>query len=213
MALSDKIKELRSELGKTQLEFSKALGIATSTFQYYERGERDIPASVVSSLITTFGVNPLWLLSNKGQMFDIMAFDSKVPNDFVTIPLVNSRISAGAGLLPQEGVESCMCFRKDWIGRKGDAQNMSLIRVSGDSMEPTLSTGDIVLIDHSRNFINDFGMYAISVDDSILIKRLQPFSGKVQIISDNSKYPPIIVDAQDLIINGKALWYAHDLSD
>lgn len=90
---------------------------------------------------------------------------------------------------------------------------MSLIIVSGDSMEPTLSNGDIVLIDHSRNYIHDFGIYAISVDDAILIKRLQPFGSKVQIISDNSKYPPIIVDATELVINGKALWYGHDLSD
>jgi len=146
-------------------------------------------------------------------MFEVLTFENRIPDDFVTVPLMHGRISAGTGLLAQEGVDTCMCFRKEWIIRKGDPKDMSLIMVSGDSMEPTLSNGDVVLIDHSRNYLHDYGIYAICVDDSILIKRLQPFGNKVQIISDNSKYPPIILDAADISINGKALWYAHDLSD
>jgi phage repressor protein C with HTH and peptisase S24 domain len=122
-------------------------------------------------------------------------------------------ISAGTGTLPDASQEDLYFFRKDWINRKGNPDTMSLIRVSGDSMEPTLSKGDIVLVDHSRKHINDFGIYAICVDDSIMIKRLQPFGKKVMIISDNQKYPALEVHAADITVNGKALWYAHDLSD
>ena len=52
---------------------------------------------------------------------------------------------------------------------------MSIIKVSGDSMEPTLFSGDIVLVDHNRNYIDpQGGIYAIAMDDDvIMIKRLQ----------------------------------------
>ncbi len=68
---------------------------------------------------------------------------------------------------------------------------MSLIRVSVDSMEPTLMSGDLVLVDHNRTTIDlQGGIYAISMDDTIMIKRLQikyPLS-TIRIISDNSWY-------------------------
>ncbi len=56
-------------LGFSQKEMAKKLGIATSTYQYYERGERDIPAHIFCQLATTFKVSPLWLLTGEGEMF------------------------------------------------------------------------------------------------------------------------------------------------
>ena len=56
-------------LGFSQKEMAKKLGIATSTYQYYERGERDIPAYIFCQLVTTFKVSPLWLLTGEGEMF------------------------------------------------------------------------------------------------------------------------------------------------
>jgi len=178
-----------------------------------EADKLKVTPEIAEAIEEKYSINLRWLLTGKGQMFEVLTFENKIPDDFVTVPLMYGRISAGTGLLAQEGVDTCMCFRKEWIIRKGNPQNMSLIMVSGDSMEPTLSNGDVVLIDHSRNYLHDYGIYAICVDDSVLIKRLQPFGNKVQIISDNSKYPPIILDAAEISINGKALWYAHDLSD
>lgn len=213
MALKDRLKHLRTAVKKTQSEFAASLEIATSSWQYYERGERSMPAELLSDIVTLYGVNPAWLLSENGKMFDVPTFEATIPHDFVTVPVVNGRISAGTGVVAPDSIESCMCFRKDWICRKGDPKNMSLVFVSGDSMEDTISNGDMVLVDHSKNYIHDGGLYAICVDDAVFIKRLQPFGNKIQIISDNTKYPPLLVDASALTINGKAIWYGHDLSD
>lgn len=197
----------------TQTAFAEPLGFKYFKIKDMEADKLKVTPEIAEAIEEKYSINLRWLLTGKGQMFEVLTFENKIPDDFVTIPLMSGRISAGTGLLAQEGVDTCMCFRKEWIIRKGDPQNMSLIMVSGDSMEPTLSNGDVVLIDHSRNYLHDYGIYAISVDDSVLIKRLQPFGNKVQIISDNSKYPPLVLDAADVVINGKALWYAHDLSD
>ncbi len=55
---------------------------------------------------------------------------------------------------------------------------MSLIRVIGDSMEPTLGSGDIVLIDHSpRNYVDPHGgIDAIVVREEIMLKPPGPLS-------------------------------------
>lgn len=81
-------------------------------------------------------------------------------------------------------------------------------------METTLLHGDLVLVDHSRRAItSQGGLYAISIDQEILIKRLQLLyeGGKILVISDNKQYPPQEISADKIIINGKVIWYAREI--
>jgi len=90
---------------------------------------------------------------------------------------------------------------------------MSLIKVKGDSMEPTLASGDMILVDRSRNFIDpQGGIYAIVIDDMIMMKRLQVLGQvRISVLSDNPRYEPIETNSDDLIIDGKVLWFCRDL--
>ncbi len=132
---------------------------------------------------------------------------------FVLISQVNGRISAGAGLLPDDSVDIKIAFRRDWIKKKGNPENMSLIKVPGDSMQPTLLSGDIALVDHGHNYIDpQGGIYAIAVDGEIMIKRVQPIpGGKILVISDNKNYERLEMDSGQSHINGKVIWYAREL--
>lgn len=81
-------------------------------------------------------------------------------------------------------------------------------------MEPTLLSGDLVLVDHGRNYIaHQGGIYAISIDHEIMIKRIQVLHDKekVRIISDNKKYDPIDIDLDKVKVNGRVIWYAREL--
>ncbi|MCR4287295.1 MAG: S24 family peptidase [Deltaproteobacteria bacterium] len=131
------------------------------------------------------------------------------------MPQVRGEISAGRGLTPDDTAELRLAFRKDWIERKGDPANMSLVRVSGDSMEPTLKSGDIVLVDHNRNYIDpQGGIYAVSIDDGIIIKRVQVLypSGRFKVISDNSRYEPFEAEPERLKVNGRVVWFGREIS-
>lgn len=133
---------------------------------------------------------------------------------YVFVPQVRGEISAGRGLTPDDTAELRLAFRKDWIERKGDPANMSLVRVSGDSMEPTLKSGDIVLVDHNRNYIDpQGGIYAVSIDDSIIIKRVQVLypSGRFKVISDNSRYEPFDAEPERLKVNGRVVWFGREI--
>jgi phage repressor protein C with HTH and peptisase S24 domain len=134
--------------------------------------------------------------------------------EFIYIPQVSGKISAGGGLVADNTIDMRIAFRREWIQRKGDALNMSIIRVQGDSMEPTLMSGDIVLVDHGRNYVDPHGgIYAIAPGDLIMIKRLQLIypSAKLRIISDNSRYQPIEAEPEKVIINGKVIWFGWEL--
>jgi phage repressor protein C with HTH and peptisase S24 domain len=70
--------------------------------------------------------------------------------------------------------------------------NLSVVRVEGDSMAPTLSAGDDILVDlgDSTDRLRD-GIYVLRVDDAVVVKRiaLHPVSRRLTVQSDNPSYP------------------------
>jgi len=133
-------------------------------------------------------------------------------DEFVYIPQVNGRISAGGGRVADDSIEVKVAFRREWVQRKGSPKEMVLIRVVGDSMSPTLEAGDLVLVNRGRNYIEpEGGVYAIALDDAIMVKRVQILVDAVRIISDNPKYPPMEVPAERIKVNGKVIWFAREM--
>ncbi len=72
------------------------------------------------------------------------------------------------------------------------ATKLSIIRVEGDSMAPTLSPGDDILIDPvgCSDQLRD-GIYVLRVDDALVVKRiaLNPVGRRLTVQSDNPAYP------------------------
>lgn len=222
--IGERLKKIRSILNLQQKEFSEKVGISQGFLSELESNKKAPSYTLLIAISHVFNVNLNWLLTGEGEMFidkpiaqpvteDI---DKYIGKDFVLIPMVSGKISAGKGLAPIEEaeVEMKLAFRLDWIKRKGDYTKMSLIRVEGDSMEPTLYSGDIVLVDGNRNFVDlHGGIYAIYIKDSIMIKRIQYLFAeeKLEIISDNQKYKPIIVSPDDIHVIGKVIWVGREI--
>jgi phage repressor protein C with HTH and peptisase S24 domain len=199
----------------------KQLHLGLSALQQYEAGL--IPGPINTEKILSFyGCNKAWLLTGEGVPYPERGPEAPPavqsdfpPDEFVLICQVNGKISAGGGLVPDNSADMKAAFRREWIKRKGGKpDNMSLIKVDGDSMEPTLLTGDLVLIDHTRTAIApQGGIYAISIDHEIMIKRIQVLHPqvKLRIISDNKQYPPLEIDADKVTINGKVIWFGREM--
>lgn len=226
MDLGSRLKQLRKEKKLTKAEAAAAIGIKYGTYQRYEYGGNPSKRNI-DKLTNFYGCSRAWLLTGEGEPFrverekyevmegvrDIKGFSALDEETFVFVPQLDGRISAGNGLVPEPAVKTQIAFRRDWIIRKGKPENMLLIKVSGDSMEPTLYDGDLVLIDKRRDFLEpQGGIYAIALDDTIMIKRLvaDP-SRKIRIISDNKNYPEMQADPDQVKINGKVIWFAREL--
>jgi phage repressor protein C with HTH and peptisase S24 domain len=202
-----------------QKGIAKLIGVTPQTVQsWFDEDKNTFPNPLSFIRIHQFlDITPNELLGiNREEHFQVVesAASYDLGNEFITVPQVTGKISAGGGLVPDNTVEMRIAFRKDWIQGKGEPKNMSLIRVRGDSMEPTLRSGDIVLVDHSRNYVDPHGgIYAVALQEDIMLKRLQAIypSNRIRIISDNSKYDPTEVDPDNLKINGKVIWFGREL--
>lgn len=119
--------------------------------------------------------------------------------------------SAGAGALTDEELHTeQMGFSEKWLKKLGCIPSqLSLIRVLGDSMAPTLIDGDDIMVDHSAAVQRVHnGIYVIRMDDVLLVKRLATGpAGRLSIWSDNPAYPGWPdVDGAAVSVIGRVVW-------
>jgi len=104
-------------------------------------------------------------------------------------------VSAGAGAIVSAEIgRPYFAFDERWLKAltATGTDKLSIVRVEGDSMAPTLNAGDDILVDLSDcgERLRD-GIYVLRVDDALLVKRLaiNPLGRRVTVQSDNPSYP------------------------
>lgn len=111
--------------------------------------------------------------------------------DWCELPVFDVHAAAGAGsLVHSEYQIERLILPTSLLSEFGLSPNTaSIIYVNGDSMEPTLSDGDRLLVDireQQHPVVN--GVYVIRIDDAVYVKRLRwdiP-KGIYEVISDNT---------------------------
>ena len=75
-----------------------------------------------------------------------------------------------------------------------------MIAVAGDSMEPDLYNGDLIVVDHSQTVLRDSNIYAVRFSDSLFVKRIQRApGGRILLLSKNKDYSELIVDDNSIV--------------
>ena len=133
--------------------------------------------------------------------------------EMVPVSRVPVRASAGPGAIADdERARPYFAFDPRWLKAltSSPTAKLSLIRVEGDSMAPTLSTGDDILVDlaDGPERLRD-GIYVLRVDEALLVKRLavHPVGRRVTVQSDNPAYgdlPDCGLDEIECI--GRVIW-------
>ncbi|BBF68083.1 peptidase S24 [Sphingobium sp. 3R8] len=130
----------------------------------------------------------------------------------VAVPRLALGASAGQGSLDEdEQAAGVMAFDARWLRHLGvRPQRVSIIRVDGESMAPTLNDGDDIMVDHDDDAgrLRD-GVYVLRLDGVLMVKRVAmgPRRGWFSVVSDNPHYPdwadidPALVD-----IVGRVVW-------
>ena len=129
---------------------------------------------------------------------------SVLASDYI-VPVLNQELSAGKGsLLPDEDVIQGLVALPSYLREYGE--NLAGLYVHGDSMQPTLNNGDMVICT-SLGWDNSEGLYAIRLNGNGYVKRIQVGAGKIIINSDNPKYKPIeeSLESDNLQIIGKVV--------
>jgi hypothetical protein len=126
--------------------------------------------------------------------------------------------SAGAGStvdgeLPLLPVSFDARWLRDLV--KGQTDQLSMIRVQGDSMSPTLSDGDEIMVNRAdaADRLRD-GIYVLRLDDALMVKRLalNPVTRLITIRSDNPAYPSWPdCQLQQINVIGRVVWAGRKL--
>ena len=174
------------------------------------------PDKWILELYRKYGINPDWIETGKGKMFIAERDGSSVVPEYKSVPQEKARLCAGDGSFEvDENIRDYWMFRTDWLKSKGIASNMILIDVYGNSMEPELKDGDTVLIDTSKKEILAGSIYAVGIDDTIMVKRIEKHPGKLVLMSDNKEYETIYLSQSEMDsvrIIGKIVWISRDVS-
>ncbi|MEE8657705.1 hypothetical protein CGLAMM_03775 [Acetobacteraceae bacterium EV16G] len=83
-----------------------------------------------------------------------------------------------------------MSLTKSFLDDLGVQTETSIVvKVSGDSMEPTLRNGDLILVDTTPNEVVS-GLHVIMINGRITVRRVAyPIAGGATLIADNKLYP------------------------
>ena len=139
--------------------------------------------------------------------------------DFEAVPRYDVFLAAGDGRLNDEGdpVEHLL-FSRPWLRRMGIAPDMgALLTVTGDSMEPLLADGDLVLVDRDRFDPVSGKVYAFNDPDNgarVKFIDILPDKGGIVLRSANLDHAPdyrIGTSADEITRNiiGQVVWSGH----
>jgi phage repressor protein C with HTH and peptisase S24 domain len=204
------LERLIEERGEDYAALSRLIGRnAAYVQQYIKRGTpRRLAEEDRRILASYFGVSEQML----GGSVEALA------SEHVAVPQLDVGASAGGGAFSNgERALSHLAFDRKWLRRlgAGDGRQVSIIRVQGDSMAPTLIDGDEILVDRgdATERLRD-GIYVLRRDDALVVKRLapDPAGRKVAISSDNPAYPSWPdCDLASVEIVGRVVWCGRQL--
>ena len=141
-----------------------------------------------------------------------------VPNEedeFLPVNMLNVELSAGGGASGVEVVESvgALHFKRSYMSQQGiNGHNSAIVSVRGESMEPTITNGAVVLINQNDTSPKNGNIYALILDGELIIKRLFFDAEKDKWIarSDNKKFDDRELNNSAIIL-GRAIWVGMSL--
>lgn len=123
------------------------------------------------------------------------------------------RLSAGDGAFAtEENVVRRWPFDSGFLSDVLDVRHgdLAIAEVRGDSMSPTLISGDRVLIDLRDKQISQPGIFVVWDGHGVVIKRVERILGEgyggIRLISDNERHNPYTVMAEEVSIVGRVIW-------
>lgn len=200
----------------SQGALAKASGVAQPTIWRLASGNARGSTKIVE-MANALGVRSEWLSTGTGPMRDDGQEPiSRPPNnrDSFRIDVLDLTVSAGPGrYMLSEVVEVLAAIEftnehaRALFGNR-QAKDIKVMTVDGDSMSPTIKSGDRLFFDVSvREFKTD-GVYAFVFGKTFHVKRLQMQGAQLAVLSDNPHLEKWYIQESDqdqFYVMGKAL--------
>lgn len=233
--ISSVVRKILSIGGMTHGQLASVLGVNEDRVTSLATGKvKKLHPNEVLALVDRLRVRREFLKTGEGEVFEPEKRAPEVPvppadipesytrppkatrldlDAFVTVPRYDVSACAGHGaVIHSEHIVDYLAFKADWVRNAlgVSAKDLALISVKGDSMEPTLSNGDLILLDMHQGKIEDNAIYALQHNSTLVVKRVQrKLDGSVVVKSDNPRYEAeaLGADAAALLkVVGRVVW-------
>lgn len=210
MTFGNRIKEFRKKLNLSQQELAKHLNMQPQALARYEKDKVKPSIELAKKLTDLFNINLNWLLTGKGEMF-LNETQKQLPSltqeNIIEVPYYpDIYAAAGAGADALSTAPKIIKFSKDFLKELLDIaffHNIHIINAVGDSMEPTILSGDKLFIlpfKEENHQIKEGGIYIITTPQGTLVKRIypNPFANTITLKSDNPNITDITIKGDEL---------------
>ncbi|WP_235033957.1 S24 family peptidase [Pantoea sp. 18069] len=211
-------KQIRDITGQSAV--ARLLNESPQTVKNWET--RGVSRSGALTAEATLGVRAAWLLAGDGEMLTrstapavIEAHAPACPEDSVRIPLLANGGSMGPGndVLDVDYVVGDLTLSSHWINqqiRPANIQELRFMHAHGESMAPTFSDGDVLLVDAgARDPSSMEGIYVLEVHSKTYIKRVRMrMDGSLEVSSDNAniKTVDVLNGDHEVRVIGRVVW-------
>jgi phage repressor protein C with HTH and peptisase S24 domain len=140
-----------------------------------------------------FGRVPLAATAHLRRVVERIAPPFGTTSGLVQLPLFNIEASAGLGVpVGPEARLGAVAFDPVFLRAQGARPDQcSIIAASGDSMQPVIPDGSLLVVDHSQKEVRNGHIMVVNVGEDLLVKRIRRrMDGLIELISDNPAYAP-----------------------
>lgn len=194
MKFNEKLKIARKEAKITQVELAEKLNVTQGTVANWERGVREPDIETVQRIATALNIKIEMLFSdlprsnNRFRSANSAKMETApfYPDQMTPIPVIG-KVAAGYTCLAEQHIEGYALVDPDSLT---DGYDYFWLRVTGDSMEPDIREGDLVLV-RVQEAVESGECAVVLVDEEDgLVKDIEIGKDHVTLCSKNPNYPP-----------------------
>ncbi len=175
-----------------QQDLADASGVNKASISQYLSGSH-APSNISSGkMAKVLGVSPLWLMGFEVPMKDTPSpsLPSSMPLGSYKIPVI-ATVAAGKPIFTEDSILEYIDYPKD-----GNGQVFAMY-IQGDSMEPKIHNGDLVIVDQSAAY-GDGDIVVVSINGyEGCCKRIKTYKDSIALISLNSAYEPLYFSKEE----------------
>lgn len=186
------IAKRREEIGMTQDELAKIVGVSKASISRWESGDiTNMRRDRIQKLANALNVSPLSLLEEETKgltdSFSQQSNAQLLPSEYIRMIPCFESASAGFGTDAQNRIIELIPI---YIVNEQEAAETICITVRGDSMHPKIEDGDIVQV-HKQDIAETGDIVVILDGDEAFVKRFIHGKNGVILESFNPAYPPM----------------------
>jgi len=224
MNWNQRLKQARTANNMTKSQMARALGVSAPTVSQWESGTiASLSGKNMTNICQLLGVSAEWLLEGKTSRDTIIeplplkgapvGYRQEDDPDFVAVRMVRLLLSAGISGFrtePEYEADALLKMNRFWIEKNGySLDHLIATKIRGESMEPSLYDGDVVIINTADTTPSDATVFAVNYEGEAVVKRMMRDAGEWWLTSDNPdnrRFPKKLCRGGECMLVGRVVW-------